>query len=63
MNASIPSGTEIKALLKPLGYAELREIARQAAMPVSTLYAIRDHVGAPNPGIDTVRRFWPYLPT
>jgi hypothetical protein len=62
MKPSIPSGAEIKARLRRLGYAELLPISRASGVPINTLYSIRDHAGDPNPGVDTVRKFLPYLP-
>lgn len=61
MKWSIPSGAQVKALLRKLEYGELPGIAKAAGMPVSTIYAIRDHGGEPNPGVDTVRKFLPHL--
>lgn len=61
MKWSIPSGAQVKALLLRLEYGAIPAIARDAEMPVSTLYAIRDHGSDPNPGVDTVRKFLPYL--
>ena len=62
MKWSIPSGAQVKAMLRKLEYGELLPIARASGMPVTTIYAIRDHKGDPNPGVDTVRRFLPHLP-
>lgn len=61
MNKLIPSIDDVRARLSQLKDGEINEISRRSGVPVSTLWKIR--CGAtPNPGIETVRKFFDALP-
>lgn len=60
MSAQIPSAEQIGALLRAMTLAQVREVSHKSGIPYRTLLNIR--FGAtPNPGLETVRRFYPYL--
>jgi transcriptional regulator with XRE-family HTH domain len=61
MNTTIPPVEELSQRLKSLKGVELEQLASSSGVPVSTLWKIR--IGAtPNPGIETVRKFYALLP-
>ena len=62
MIQELPSAEALAARLKSLKGVELEQLASKSGVPVSTLWKIR--IGAtPNPGIETVRKFYSWLPT
>ncbi len=61
MKSSIPSGAQVKSFLTPLGRSGLKTLSALSGVPYSTLRNICYHDGDPNPGIDTVRKFLPYI--
>jgi len=60
MNIQIPSALEFKARLEPMGSSELAELARMSGVPFHTLLKIKTGETT-NPGIETVRKFCPFL--
>ena len=61
MTTCIPPIEEVSQRLKNLKGSELERLASGSGVPVSTLWKIR--IGAtPNPGIETVRKFYALLP-
>ena len=61
MTTCIPPIEEVSQRLKNLKGYELERLASGSGVPVSTLWKIR--IGAtPNPGIETVRKFFHLLP-
>jgi predicted transcriptional regulator len=62
MSTLIPPVEEVSRRLKSLTGAQLETLANGSGVPVSTLWKIR--IGAtPNPGIETVRKFFHLLPS
>lgn len=61
MNIVIPPVVEVRAELSGLGHARMQELAKLSGVPFTTLWKIKDGT-TENPGIETVRKFWPYLP-
>jgi hypothetical protein len=59
--ADIPSGSDIKRMLKAFKYADMLRVREASGVPVSTMRNIRDHEGEPNPGVNTVRKLLPHL--
>lgn len=43
-----------------MGHAEVQQLSRDTGVPFTTLWKIRDGTTL-NPGIETVRLFWPEL--
>lgn len=62
MNTILPSTEQVSERLKPLRMSELRELAAKSGVPYRTLINIRLGV-TPNPGIETVRKFFHLLPS
>lgn len=61
MNTVIPSAGELSTRLRSLRLVELQDLANRSGVPYRTLINIR--VGAtPNPGLETVRKFFHLLP-
>jgi predicted transcriptional regulator len=52
----------IQVRLKGLKGFEIDALASVSGVPTSTLWKIRNGV-TPNPGFETVRKFYPHLPT
>lgn len=61
MIQELPSAEVLAARLKLLKGVELDDLAARSGVPSSTLWKIRNRV-TPNPGIETVRKFYPLLP-
>jgi hypothetical protein len=61
MSTEIPSMDAVQARLKGLKGFELDVLASVSGVPSSTLWKIRNGV-TPNPGFETVRKFYPHLP-
>ena len=62
MQNELPSGAEVAAALNDLGGMPLARLAKLTGSSLSTLHRIK-HGKKPNPGIDTVRKFWPTVQT
>ena len=61
MNSTLPSADQVAERLRPLKTQELRGLATKSGVPYRTLLKIR--IGeTPNPGIETVRKFFHLLP-
>ncbi|MBB6559614.1 putative transcriptional regulator [Acidovorax soli] len=60
MPNTIPSIQEVRERLAPLGVPALHELADETSVPFATLVKIRSGY-TPNPGIETVRKFYPSL--
>ena len=60
MKSPIPSGADLKLLLAPLTNAQLYALEHHSSVPFTTLWKIRAGVTV-SPGIETVRRFYPFL--
>jgi hypothetical protein len=61
MNTSLPSASVVSARLKALKMAEIESLASQSGVPFATLLKIRMGT-TPNPGLETVRKFFHLLP-
>lgn len=60
MAITIPPLSMVRARLKKLTGAQMEELAKDSGVGKQTLVNIRYGITA-NPGIETVRRFWPLL--
>ncbi|HTH09913.1 MAG TPA: hypothetical protein VMA55_10125 [Acidovorax sp.] len=60
MDMSLPSVDHVRSQLLLLSYAGVKHLAKRSGVPFTTLWKIRDGTTA-NPGIETVRQFWPEL--
>lgn len=61
MAITIPPLTLVSARLKRLSEAQLKQLAEESGVPFGTLNKIK-HGYTVNPGIETVRKFFPLLP-
>ena len=61
MDTSIPSAQDVRDKLAPLIMRELELLAERSGVPFTTIYKIQRGETA-NPGIETVRAFYPLLP-
>jgi predicted transcriptional regulator len=62
MAPQIPPVDAVKARLLALSHAELQALAERSEVPFGTLWKVRSGVTT-NPGMETVRKFWPHLPS
>lgn len=61
MSTALPSIEDVRVRLQSLKDGEIYEVAKRSGVPSSTLWKIR--IGAtPNPGLETVRKFFHLLP-
>jgi len=61
MDESLPSADQVASRLRPLRTGQLRDLAVRSGVPYRTLLKIR--IGeTPNPGLETVRKFFHLLP-
>lgn len=60
MNESIPSAAEVAAALAQLTFAQLERLAYISGVPLTTVYKIKSGETT-NPGIETVRKFAPFI--
>ena len=61
MSTAFPSAEDVRARLQGLKDGDIYRVAEASGVPSSTLWKIR--CGAtPNPGIETVRKFFHLLP-
>ena len=60
MKLPIPSVAEVRAQLEGVDTAQLKRLAVRADVPFTTLWKIRSGETG-NPGIETVRKFWPVI--
>ena len=58
MNMNLPPAAEVRALLERLTHAQVQQLSTDSGVPFTTLWKIRDGTTT-NPGIETVRKFWP----
>jgi predicted transcriptional regulator len=61
MADQIPSLQTIRERMKDMGHAEVQALAKKSGVPFTTLWKIKVGPTA-NPGVETVRKFWPLLP-
>lgn len=61
MHITIPPLTMIVGRLKSLSQGQVKQLATDSGVPFTTLMNIRCGTTA-NPGIETVRKFFPLLP-
>jgi len=62
MVTEIPSVESIRGSLQALSHAQVTALAEASAVPFTTLWKVRQGDTA-NPGIETVRKFMPFLAT
>lgn len=56
-----PNGVEeVQAALAPLTLQQIERLAELSGVPATTIYKIKRKETL-NPGIETVRRFWPFV--
>lgn len=60
MNGELPATETVRLRLSGLAHADIRQLAARSGVPFTTLWKIRSGETT-NPGLDTVRRFWPEL--
>jgi hypothetical protein len=56
-----PPIEDIRASLAGLSHQQLHYLSRGSSVPYTTLLKIRSGITG-NPGIETVRKFWPLVP-
>lgn len=61
MNTAIPSAEQVGELLRMLTLTQLKDVSARSGVPYRTLLNIR-FAATPNPGIETVRKFFHHLP-
>ncbi len=61
MDAFIPSTLAVRAELQALSHAQVQELSKLSGVPFTTLWKVRAGETR-NPGLDTVRMFWPHMP-
>lgn len=61
MQNSIPQIARIRSALAAMTQKEVKELAEASNVPFGTVMKIR-HGITENPGIETVRKFYPLLP-
>jgi len=60
MTNPFPSLDEIRRVLKPITMAQIDALSAASGVPPRTIYKIK--LGTTfNPGIETVRKFWPHV--
>jgi len=62
MNINLPPVSEVRAFLERLTHAQVQQLSKDCGVPFTTLWKIKDGT-TENPGIETVRKFWPELVT
>lgn len=62
MRHTIPSASDVRDALQPLTLSDLKKLATVSGMSVHTIYKIQ-RGETPNPGVETVGKFWPHLKT
>ena len=60
MITNIPPAAEVRIALKDYAHAKMQALSAQCGVPFTTLWKIKTG-DTPNPGIETVRKFWPFL--
>lgn len=60
MDIEIPPASDIQAALAGLTHAQVQVLAKAAGVPFTTLWKIRAGE-TENPGIETVRKFYPHI--
>lgn len=62
MNISIPPTSVVQEQLSALTHAEMQQVSAASGVPFTTLWKIRDGT-TKNPGMETVRKFVPHIPS
>lgn len=60
MSINFPPISEIKGGLERLGHSEVQELSKTSEVPFTTLWNIRSGATG-NPGVETVRKFYPFM--
>lgn len=60
MEPTIPATVDIKEALLELSHSQMHELAKLSGVPFTTLWKVRSGETG-NPGIDTVRKFVPFI--
>ena len=60
MSKQIPPVSDVKAELAALSHADVQELSRISGVPFTTIWKVRDGT-TENPGMETVRKFWPHI--
>jgi predicted transcriptional regulator len=60
MCPEIPSVATVKAALSPLSLRQIQRLAALSGVPAATIYKVK-RGETENPGIETVRRFYPLI--
>lgn len=60
MSSNIPTAADVRAALQALGHAQLLKLSAASGVSLTTLWNIRSG-DRPNPGIETVRKFMPFV--
>lgn len=60
MATQFPSAEVVRERLSSLGHGQLQRLASLSGVPFTTLWKIKDGTTS-NPGIETVRKFWPHV--
>lgn len=62
MVAIVPSASDVRAALLPLTLKQIVRLSQLSGVPWTTIYKIQRQETR-DPGIETVRRFLPYIDT
>ena len=62
MITNIPPSEDVRIALKDYAHAKMQALSAKSGVPFTTLWKIKTG-DTPNPGIETVRKFWPLLNT
>ena len=57
----IPSAADVRDRLTRLSHAQMKALAASSGVPFTTLWKVRTGE-TKNPGVETVRQFWPHIP-
>lgn len=57
---TLPSTDDVRTRLKQLSFAEIRALCKDTGAPFTTVWKVREGETV-NPGLETVRSFWPAL--
>lgn len=60
MDTPIPSVQQVRDALRPLSLKQLEVLAELSGVPATTIYKIK-RGETPNPGIETVGKFMPFI--
>ena len=56
----VPSAEEVRAALAPLSLRQLERLSELSGVPATTIYKVK-RGETENPGIETVRKFAPFI--